>query len=152
MLRGICHLQLYELPAQLPSYGASGPGCIRRNKAPGQTPAPRLLSLSMENGNVSEMSVSVKYLDNLFLRVHLALNFALPKVVSVSNFRLLCVHFVCIFCCCSQFVERCKHGVMQYTVMRPLTTFIALWVQWDLNLFRTTQIQCCAKFVSTFAL
>lgn len=97
MLRGIRHLQLYELPAQLPSYGASGPGCIRRNKAPGQTPAPRLLSLSMENGNVSEMSISVKYLDNLFLRVHLALNFALPKVVSVSNFRLLCVHFVCIF-------------------------------------------------------
>lgn len=34
-------------------------------------------------------------------------------------------------CCLSpwrmgtQFVERCKHGVMQYTVMRPLTTFIA---------------------------
>lgn len=61
MLRGIRHLQFYELPAQLPSYGASGPGRIHRNKAPGQAPTTRMLSLPMEDGNVSEMSISVKF-------------------------------------------------------------------------------------------
>lgn len=31
--------------------------------------------------------------------------------------------------CRSELIHRCKHGILQYTVVRPCTTVISLWVQ-----------------------
>jgi hypothetical protein len=34
-----------------------------------------------------------------------------------------------------EFVHKCKHGILQYTVIRPVTTAIALWAE-ETNRFR----------------
>lgn len=53
VLRGLCHLQLHDLPAQLPGKSVSQPGDDAGGAGAAETPAPSLLLPALANGRVS---------------------------------------------------------------------------------------------------
>ncbi|ESO88509.1 hypothetical protein LOTGIDRAFT_64445, partial [Lottia gigantea] len=70
----------------------------------------------------------MSYLLNYLRTEHPYLEYDLENKAQVKHFFPFCL--LPPWTMGRPFVERCKHGVLQYTIVRPLTTVIALFCEW----------------------